>query len=124
MKNVGITIGGFIGKAVTIIRNVGNIMSYLPGSLGKIGQTINHVAGGIDSFTGMLPSEVRDKVEKDIGKGSTSGNMNPAMNVIKRSDNSNITAAHHNAMQNYHIWRLIWDNILLGLFLELKWIFI
>jgi hypothetical protein len=53
-KNIAGKVGGFIGKAAPIVRNIGNFMSYLPGNLGKIGQTINKVAGFADSITGNL----------------------------------------------------------------------
>jgi hypothetical protein len=56
-KNVAGKVGGFIGKAAPIVRNIGNFMSYLPGNLGKIGQGINSVAEAVDSFTGMLLGE-------------------------------------------------------------------
>jgi hypothetical protein len=36
-KNVAGKVGGFIGKAAAIVRNIGNHMSYLPVNLGKIG---------------------------------------------------------------------------------------
>ncbi|GMO21270.1 MAG: hypothetical protein Ta2E_12280 [Mycoplasmoidaceae bacterium] len=75
VKNVGSTIRGFIGKAAPMIPNVGCFMNYLPGSLGSIGETINKLAGAVNSFTGMLPSGMREKVEQYTGKGSISGNI-------------------------------------------------
>ncbi|GMO20925.1 MAG: hypothetical protein Ta2E_12120 [Mycoplasmoidaceae bacterium] len=69
------SIKGFIEKAAPRIRNIGNFMSYLQGSIGSIRKTINKRAGVIDSFTGMLPSEMLDKVERYTGKGPKSGNM-------------------------------------------------
>ncbi|GMO20610.1 MAG: hypothetical protein Ta2E_11840 [Mycoplasmoidaceae bacterium] len=95
-----------IGKAEPIIQNVGNFMSYLPGNLGLIGKTINSDAGAVDSFMGMLPSGMWDKVEQYTGKGSTSGNMATAINIINKSsggnsNNRNITAAYQNAMGGY-----------------------
>jgi hypothetical protein len=35
-KNIVGKVGGFIGKAAPIVRNIGNFMSYLPGNLGKL----------------------------------------------------------------------------------------
>jgi hypothetical protein len=96
-KNVAGNIGGFIGKAAPIVRNIGNFMSYLPGNLGKIGQGINSVAGRVDSFTGMLPSGIKNKIEQYMGKGSTSSNMNSINNIINRGGsvdgNNNITSS-------------------------------
>jgi hypothetical protein len=31
LKNVGSNVGAFIGKAIPIVRTIGNAMSYLPG---------------------------------------------------------------------------------------------
>jgi hypothetical protein len=78
-------------------------MSYLPGNLGKIGQTINKVAGFADSITGNLPENLKNKVEKYTGKGSVSNNLNTANNTINRlSDNSfNLSNFISRAANNY-----------------------
>jgi hypothetical protein len=99
-NNVAGKLGGFIGKAAPIVRNIGNFMSYLPRNLGKIGQGINSVAGAVDSFTGMLPGGIKNKIEQYTGKGSTSSNMNSINNIINRGGSlgggggsNNITSA-------------------------------
>jgi hypothetical protein len=87
-KNIVGKVGGFIGKAVPIVLNIGNFMSYLPGNKGKIGQTFNNIVDAVDSFTGMLPGGIKDKIEKYTGKGSVSNNMNNANNIISRASNN------------------------------------
>jgi hypothetical protein len=57
-------------------------MSYLPGNFGRIGKSINSVAGAVDSFTGMLPGGIKNKIEQYTGKGSISTNMNSINNII------------------------------------------
>jgi phage-related protein len=60
LKNIGSKVGSFFGKAVPIIRTVGNAMSYLPG---KIGQAISHYSEMIDSFNGFIPdSPLKNKL--------------------------------------------------------------
>jgi hypothetical protein len=50
-------------------------MSYLSDKLGTIGKIINHVAGPVNSMTGILPSGLRVKVEQCPGRGTTSNNL-------------------------------------------------
>jgi hypothetical protein len=84
-------------------------MSYLPENLGKIGQGINSVAGAVDSFTGMLPSGIKNKIEQYTGTGSISSNMNSINNIINRGGNGggsfggNITSAIARANNNGNI---------------------
>jgi hypothetical protein len=87
-KNIVGKVRGFIGKVAPIVGNIGNFMSYLPGNLGKIGQTINNIGGAVDSFTGLLPGGIKDKIEKYTGKGSVSKNMNTTNNIISRASNN------------------------------------
>jgi hypothetical protein len=110
VKNLAGKIGGFIGKAAPIVRNVGNFMPYLPGNLGKIGQGINSVTGAVDSFTGILPSGIKNKIEQYTGKGSISSNMNSINNIINRGGSigiggggNNITSALARANNNGNI---------------------
>jgi hypothetical protein len=63
-------------------------MSYLPGNSGKIGQIINNIGGAVDSFRGMLPASIKDKIEKYTCKGSVSNNINTANNIISRASNN------------------------------------
>jgi phage-related protein len=93
VTNVAGKVGGFIGKAAPIVRNIGNFMSYLPGNVGNLCQGIISVAGAVDSFTGMLPSGIKNKIEQYTGKCSTSSNMNSINNIINRRGGRNITSA-------------------------------
>ena len=74
-RSIGTNVSEFIGKSASIIRNIGNLISYLPIKIGDIGKTIDHFGGMVDSIIRILPGGICDKIEKYIEKVSGSSNI-------------------------------------------------
>jgi phage-related protein len=85
IEKVAPMIGSFIEQAASIVRTIGNFMSYLPDKLGTIGKMINNVASRVDSVTGMLLSGLREKVEQYRDRGTTSINFGYIVDQIGRN---------------------------------------
>jgi hypothetical protein len=75
----------FLGKAASIVRNIGTFLSYLPGKLGRITKTINNVPGRAESKTEMLPKGLKEKVEQYIDRCSISKNFGYIVDQIARN---------------------------------------